>query len=108
MDFEPLVVLAISVGGIATVVGVVFFLLRKSLPPVPRAWLFEDRPWLVNLGVVVFSVGISFLGAWLNWAPFEMRSSVEYVWRGLFSAAVSTFGYEFSKNLGRAALESFG
>ena len=99
--YEPLADLALDVGGIALVVGILFYLLRKSLPETPRDWLFEQNEWLVNLGVVLLSVGVANVGAWLNLMAFQPRTVTEYIWKGLFSAAAATFGYEFTKNLGR-------
>ena len=101
MDFQPLGALLVDTVGIAFAVGLLIFLLRKSLPPEARQWYFEAHVWLVNVTVVVFSVGLSFLGAWLNLQAFQPRASVELVWRGLFSAGVNTWGYEWVKNLGR-------
>lgn len=98
MEFKQLKDLAITTGGIAFVVGLLFFLLKKVLPPKAKEWFFDRHPWLVNLGVVALSVGVAFLGAWLNVAGMGARASVELVWLGLFSAGVSTFGYEFVKN----------
>lgn len=100
-QFHPLAQLAIDVAGIAFVVGVLFFLLKKVLPPKAREWLFEGRPWLVNIGVILLSVGVAFVGAWLNFYVFKARTNVEIAWKGLYSAAVCTLGYEFTKNLGR-------
>lgn len=105
MDFELLSVLAVNVAGIAVVVGLLFFILKVSLSPDAYEWLFKDHPWLVNIGVVVASVSISILGAWLNWESFEMRSVAEYIWRGMWSAGIGTLGYEFSKNVGREVFE---
>jgi len=101
LDYQPLSQLAIDVAGIAIATGLLVFLLKKGLPDQARIWYYDDHPWLVNVSVIVVSVGLSVLGAWLNWLGWEPRSVVEYVWKGLFSAAVATFGYEFSKNLGR-------
>jgi len=101
MEYQPLSELAIDVAGIAVVVGVTFFLIRKALPPKAREWYFSKRPWLVNLSVIVTSVGAAMVGAWLNALGFAPRDATEYAWLGLFSAAVATLGYEFSKNLGR-------
>lgn len=105
-DYEPLRDLAIDVGGIAFIVGLLIFLVKSSLPDGPRLWLFDERPWLVNSAAIILSMGISVMGAWLNLMQLEPRSVVEYVWRGLFSAAVATLGYEFGKNLGRNKQES--
>lgn len=101
IEYQPLTQLAIDVAGIALATGLLFFLLKKGLPDAVKTWYFDDHPWLVNVSVIVVSVGLSVLGAWLNWLGWEPRSIVEYVWKGLFSAAVATLGYEFSKNLGR-------
>lgn len=100
-DFAPLGELARDVAGIGVIVGLLFFLIRKVLPPAANQWYFEDHPWLVNLSVVIVSVGLAILGAWLNALSFEPRNVAEYIWLGLFSAAVATLGYEFSDNLGR-------
>lgn len=97
-EFAPLGDLARDVVGIGVIVGLLLFLLRKVLPPRVRDWYFEQHPWLVNLSAVVVSVGIALLGAWLNALGFEPRNVVEYIWLGLFSAAVGTLGYEFSDN----------
>jgi hypothetical protein len=101
LEYQPLSVLLQDVAGIAVFVGVLFFLLRKSLPPAARGWYFGERPWLVNASVVLLSIAAAILGAWLNVLGFQPRSVVEFVWMGLFSAASATFGYEFVKNLGR-------
>lgn len=101
VEYQPLGELAIDVAGIAIVVGVLFFLLRKVLWPGAYYWFFEKNPWFVNLAVVAVSVGLAMLGAWLNALGFEPRSVVEYAWLGVFSAAAATLGYEFVKNLGR-------
>jgi len=102
LEYQPLSVLLKDVAGIAVFVGVFFFLLKRSLPPTVRTWYFEQRSWLVNASVIALSVAAANLGAWLNVLGFQPRSVVEYVWMGLFSAAVATLGYEFSKNLGRS------
>jgi hypothetical protein len=102
VEYQPLAKLAVDVVGIAVITGILFFLVRQSLPPDAKDWLFRENPWLVNLLVVVTSVAIANLGAWLNLMAFQPRTVTEYVWKGLFSAAVATFGYEFTKNLGRS------
>lgn len=99
LEYQPLGELAVDVAGIGLVVSLLFFLVRKALPPEAREWYFEDHPWLVNLSVIVVSVGVALLGAWLNALGFQPRSVVEYIWLGLFSAAVATLGYEFTKNI---------
>lgn len=101
IEYQPLSTLATDVAGIAVATGLLFFLIRKALPEAARIWYFDQHPWLVNLSVIVVSVGLAVLGAWLNALGFEPRSIIEYIWLGLFSAAVATLGYEFSKNLGR-------
>lgn len=98
MEFQPLRELAVETGGIAFVVGLLFYLVKKVLPPKAKGWLFDKHPWLVNLGVVGASIGVAFLGAWLNLRDFAARANVELVWLGCFSAAVSTWSYEFAKN----------
>lgn len=100
-EYQPLGELLLDVGGIAFAVGLLFFVVKLAMPPQAKMWLYDDRPWLVNALVIVISIGAANLGAWLNWEAFEARSVVEYIWKGLYSAGVSTFGYEWLKNLGR-------
>lgn len=101
IEYQPLGQLALDVAGIALVTGILIFSAKQSMPPAGTDWLFKQNPWLVNLSAFVISVGVALLGAWLNVMSFEARAVTEYVWKGFFSGAVATFGYEFQKNLGR-------
>lgn len=101
MEYEALSVLAVSVAGIAAIVGLLVFLVKVAIPVDWRTLLFDEYPWVVNLVVIVLSIGVSLLGAWLNWEAFEMRAITEYVWRGIFATGVATLGYEGSKNTQR-------
>ena len=101
MEYQALSALLVDVAGIGTVVAIFFFLVKQSIPPEAQEWYFKARPWLVNASVIAASVGLAFVGAWLNLQAFAPRLAVELVWKGLFSAAVATLEYEFSTNLGR-------
>lgn len=102
IEYQPLANLARDVAGIALVTGILIFSVKQSMHPDPKDWLFKQNPWLVNLSAFVISVAVAVIGAWLNMMSFEARAVIEYVWKGVFSAAVATFGYEFSKNVGRS------
>jgi len=101
IEYQPLANLALDVAGIALVTGILIFSVKQSMPPASKDWLFKQNPWLVNLSAFVISIAVAVIGAWLNVMSFELRAVTEYVWKGLFSGAVATFGYEFQKNLGR-------
>lgn len=103
-EFQPLTDLALSITGIGFIVALILFLIKRALPEDDKAWFFDEHPWLVNTFTILLSIGIAFLGAYLNSLPFDGRSCVEYVWRGLFSAAVGTLGYELTKNIGRSTV----
>jgi len=97
MEFEKLSVMLLDTTKIAFVVGLLIYLINKVLSPKLFFWLTE-RPYVTNIFVVVSSIGLSFLGAWLNLLSFQPRVIVEYIYFGLFSAGVNTMGYEFIKN----------
>ena len=97
MEFENLSIMLIDVSKVAFVVGLSIYIIRKALPEIYLSWL-EDRPYVVNIFVILSSVGLSFLGNWLNLMTFQPREVVELIWFGLFSAGMNTLGYEFIKN----------
>ena len=97
MEYEKLSIVLLDTAKIAFVVGLLVYLIRKMLPDDYWLWLM-DRPFIVNIFVILASVGLSFLGGWLNLLTFQAREIVEYIYFGLFSAGISTLGYEFQKN----------
>lgn len=100
-EYEPLGDLLQDTAGIGFFVGLLLFVGKIALPPKAAEWYYDKNEWLVNLTAVLLSVGGANLGAWLNLMAFDARSVVEYIWKGMLSAGVATFGYEFLKNLGR-------
>jgi len=96
--YEKLGIMLLDTAKLAFVVGLLFYIIQKSLPPEAVDWYFIKRGWLVNLSVVLASVGLAYLGAWLNLLSFDTSSLIEYFYFGLFSAGMSTLGYEFQKN----------
>lgn len=97
MDYEPLYIMLLDTGKIAFVVGLLVYLIRKVLTKIYLSWL-DERPFITNTFVILSSVGLSFLGIWLNALTFQPREIVEYIYFGLFSAGINTLGYEFIKN----------
>jgi len=97
MEFEKLSIMLLDTAKIAFVVGLLVYLIRKMLPDKYWLWLL-DRPFIVNIFVILSSVGLSFLGGWLNLLIFQPREIVEYIYFGLFSAGTNSLGYEFIKN----------
>ena len=97
MEFENLSIMLIDVSKVAFVVGLLIYLIRKVLPIDYFEWLYE-RPYIVNIFVILSSVGLSFLGNWLNFLTFQPREVVELIWFGIFSAGMNSLGYEFIKN----------
>ena len=97
MNYESLSTMAIDATKIAFVVGLLIYLIRKVLPEEASYWLAE-RAYIVNIFVILSSVGLSFLGNWLNFLTFQPREVVELIYFGLFSAGVNSLAYEFLKN----------
>jgi len=93
MEYQTFVVLSSSVVGIAVIVGVIMYILRKLnvFPP--------DVPIWQNLSVVVLSIAVAVLGYWLRTLPLDVPGLVEAVWLGAFSAAVESLGYEVQKSI---------
>lgn len=96
--FESLGSIAFDVVKIAFAVGLIIFVLKKILPPKAIKHL-EDNPFVVNIIVLLLSMGLPFLGAWLNAMTFKSKEMVEYAWIGFYSAGINTFGFETAKNI---------
>jgi len=97
MNFESLGSMLIDTGKIAFVVGLLVYIIRRTLPYTYWAYL-DKRPYITNIFVVVSSIGLAVLGNWLNFLTFKPREIVELIYFGVFSAGMNSLGYEFIKN----------
>jgi len=100
MEYQSLAIMLIDSGKIAVVIGLLYYLIRKMLPIKYLEWI-DERPFAVNIFIIFGSVGLSFLGAWLNAFIFKAKEMVEYIWFGLSSAGINCLGYEFIKNFAK-------
>lgn len=93
MQFQSFLALSSSAIGIAVVVAVIMYILRKLevFPP--------DEPIWQNLSVVLLSLVIAVLGYYLRALPLNLAGTVEALWLGAFSAAVESLGYEIQKSI---------
>ncbi len=93
MEYQTFVALSGSVVGIAVIVGVIMYILRKLnvFPPNVPIWQ--------NVSVVILSIVVAILGYWLRALPLDVAGFIEAVWLGAFSAAVESLGYELQKSI---------